>query len=63
MMHGQFFYSRIVAQGARAVLALLALVPADSLGAQVRPDSLTLQSVYRQIEEGTPRIAAALATA
>ena len=62
-MHGQFFYSRIVAPGARAVLALLALVPADSLGAQARPDSLTLQSVYRQIEDGTPRIAAALATA
>ena len=62
-MHSQFFCSRIFAQGARAVLALLALVPADSLGAQARPDSLTLQSVYRQIEDGTPRIAAALATA
>ena len=35
----------------------------DSLGAQARSDSLTLQSVYRSIEEGTPRIAAALATA
>ncbi|HEY8256437.1 MAG TPA: TolC family protein [Gemmatimonadales bacterium] len=63
MMHGQFFYSRIVAQGARAALALLAMLPAGSLGAQARPDALTLQWVYRQIEEGTPRIAAALATA
>jgi outer membrane protein, heavy metal efflux system len=62
-MHSQFFYSRIFAQGARAVLALLALAPPDSLGAQARSDSLTLQSVYRQIDEGTPRIAAALATA
>jgi len=62
-MHSQFFCSRIFAQGARAVLALLALVPTDSLGAQARPDSLTLQWVYRQIEGGTPRIAAALATA
>ena len=46
-----------------AALALLALVPADSVGAQSRSDSLTLQSVYLRIEEGTPRIAAALATA
>ena len=36
---------------------------ADSPGAQVRPDSLTLQSVYAQLDAGTPRIAAALASA
>jgi len=39
---------------------MIAVGPA---GAQVRPDSLTLQSVYAQLDAGTPRIAAALASA
>jgi outer membrane protein TolC len=60
------FSSLRIASGsvrAAAVLALLSLVVVDSPGAQVRPDSLTLQSVYAQLDAGTPRIAAALASA
>jgi outer membrane protein TolC len=56
---------RVVSRGARAAAALvfLALVGVQSPSAQVRPDSLTLQSVYAQLDAGTPRVAAALAAA
>jgi len=48
---------------AAATLVLLALIAVESPGAQARPDSLTLQSVYAQLDQGTPRVAAALASA
>jgi outer membrane protein TolC len=56
---------RVASRSARAAAALffLALVGVESPGAQVRPDSLTLQSVYAQLDAGTPRVAAALAAA
>jgi outer membrane protein TolC len=50
-------------QRVAATLALLALIAVGPAGAQARPDSLTLQSVYAQLVSGTPRIAAALASA
>jgi outer membrane protein TolC len=64
-MHYHFFDVGIASRSARAAaaLALLVLAVVDSPGAQAPPDSLTLQSVYAQLEAGTPRIAAALASA
>lgn len=50
-------------RGDLAFLAVLALAGAHPAGAQARPDSLTLQSVYARLDAGTPRIAAALASA
>ncbi len=50
---------RVPLRGARpATLALFALIAGESASAQARPDSLTLQSVYTQLDSGTPRIAA-----
>jgi outer membrane protein TolC len=64
-MHYHFFDVGIASRSARAAaaLALLVLAVVDSPGAQAPPDSLTLQSVYAQLDAGTPRIAAALASA
>jgi len=50
-------------RGDLAFLSVLALAGANPAGAQARPDSLTLQSVYARLDAGTPRIAAALASA
>jgi outer membrane protein, heavy metal efflux system len=46
-----------------SVTAVLVLLGGGSPVAQVRPDSLTLRSVYTRLDEGTPRTAAALASA
>ncbi|HET9040003.1 MAG TPA: TolC family protein [Gemmatimonadales bacterium] len=64
-MCGHVCSFRVASRSARtaAALVFLALVGVESPGAQVRPDSLTLQSVYAQLEAGTPRVAAALAAA